>query len=45
MMRLLRRLMGCKCKHVHDFEYHPKTIGGWGIVTCKGKDCDYSDLY
>ena len=32
-----------KFKHVHDWEYGPKTIAGWGVVTCR--TCGKTDIY
>lgn len=32
-----------KPRHRHTWDYHSRTIGGWGVVTCT--TCGYEDIY
>lgn len=40
LQRAKERLMK---RHSHDWEYLPKTIGGWGVAVCRG--CGLRDIY
>ena len=32
-----------KNRHIHDWNYHPRTISGWGICICRS--CGEREIY